>query len=106
MRRTLAMVTLLALVFTVTPLTTGAYAVTALQICTVEQAGINSDTGDVEIFLYRADVDATKKFVAPTAEANRMLAVALTAMSSGMQVKVMIDWQVWASEIDWIRLTN
>ena len=92
----------LFLVSTIFPLS--ANAGDSVRDCTVTQAGYNGETGNTEIWLYRDDAGLTKMFVAPAGEENKMLAVALTAMSSGMCVKVKMDWQVWGDELVFLRL--
>jgi len=79
------------------------------ETCTVEMAGCNDVTGEVEIKLKPDGKSKGKMFVAPAGEEDRMLAIALTAMASGsgMKVKAKIDYAAgWGSEIDAIRLVS
>ncbi|MBW1982477.1 MAG: hypothetical protein JRJ12_14790 [Deltaproteobacteria bacterium] len=75
--------------------------------CTVEHAGYNVSTGDVQIKLKPNGKSTAKLFyVSDTngdAVQNRFLAVAIAAISSGCQVAASIDWES-PGEIQMIRL--
>ena len=58
------------------------------------------DSGTVTLTLYRASKDRSKQFTVPIGEENRMLAVALTAMTNGMGVRALFDWQNEGSDIE------
>ncbi|RJR42518.1 MAG: hypothetical protein C4567_07200 [Deltaproteobacteria bacterium] len=55
--------------------------------CTVNQTGV-SPTNSMVMLTQTSNVFANRWFVLPAAQGNQMLAVALTAMSSGMHVSV------------------
>jgi hypothetical protein len=69
----------------------------------VVQAGVEDDGS--ALFKFKP-VGQTKAvgFLAPVGREKEMLAIALTAMVSGMKVKAMIDYQVPQSEIRTLRL--
>ena len=104
MRKSFILGALLIMFLMVTALTTNVYA--GVFTAQVTEAGINDGTGETEIWLYRSDVTETKKFVAAIGEENKMLAVALTAMSSGMDVKVSVAWGSWGAPLVFIRLIS
>ena len=69
-----------------------------MTVCTVEQAGFNPTTGDLEVKLLPDGQTKGRIFYVTSAAStdaamNRILAIALTAMSNGWQVKADIDWQ-------------
>jgi hypothetical protein len=67
--------------------------------CTVDSVETDCE-GCVTITLSAVNTGATRSFVVPAGEENRMLSVALTAMTTGMIVKVYIDWPNSGTEID------
>ena len=67
--------------------------------CNVENVGTDN-TGTVTFTLSAVSTGAKMSFVAPAGEENRMLSIALTAMTSGMIVKVYIDWPNPLTEIE------
>jgi hypothetical protein len=67
--------------------------------CTVDSVETDSD-GVVTFTLSAVSTGATRSFVAPAGEENRMLSIALTAMTNGMIVKVYIDWPNSGTEIE------
>ena len=75
-----------------------AVAAYQMTVCTVEQAGFNPATGDLEVKLLPDGQTKGRIFYVTSAAStdaamNRILAIALTAMSNGWQVKADIDWQ-------------
>ena len=69
-----------------------------MTVCTVEQAGFNPATGDLEVKLLpdgqsKGRIFYVTQAASTDAAMNRILAIALTAMSNGWQVKADIDWQ-------------
>jgi len=82
---------------------TNGHAEYQMQTCDVVQAGIE-ETGDA-LFKFRPVGETKPKgFVAPVGREKEMLAIALTAMVSGLKVKALIDYQVPGSEIRSLRL--
>jgi hypothetical protein len=69
----------------------------------VEQAGTN-DQGEIEMKLRPVAGGVAKVFYAPTGEENRMLSVALTAISLGYPVKAYVDFNINKSEIVALRI--
>ena len=58
------------------------------------------DDGTVQIRLQNPDTGFSKTFVAPSGYENQYLAMALTAQSTGMQLKVLLDWTTAQSPIE------
>ena len=80
---------------------TMANATMGTRVCTVVKAGVDSN-GDVVIYLdvVSDGVNRVKHFIAPATDGNRMLAVAMTAMTSGgMTVEATMDWAIPGSEL-------
>ena len=75
------------------------------QELTVQDAGINTD-GNVELMLYSAARDVAKRFVAAAGEENMILAIGLTALSTGNSVFARTDWAAPGSAILAIRVMN
>ena len=75
----------------------GASAAYKMTVCVVEQAGYNPETGDLEVKL-RPTNQAKGRIFYVTAAANsdasmnRILAIALCAMTNGWDVKADINW--------------
>jgi hypothetical protein len=78
------------------------YAEYQMYTCDVVQAGIE-ETGDA-LFKFRpVGMTKAKPFVAPAGREKEMLAIAISAMVSGMKVKAMIDYEM-GGEIRILRL--
>ena len=59
--------------------------------CSVVRAGQNG-TGAYEIVLKRSSVAQPKAFLIPTDQTDRLMAVALTALSANLTVRAYVDW--------------
>ena len=70
---------------------TNAFADSKMFECTVAFAGID-DTGSVSLKLCPLNKVSCRKFYPVAEDGNKVLAVALTAMTSGLNVNAMIDW--------------
>ena len=89
-----AILVLFCMVLTIPGLATAGYR---LWECSVVAAGPDTTgdeltTGQIVLTLQRTGFDSKKTFVVKDGEENRVLAIALTALSSGMKVNVLIDW--------------
>jgi hypothetical protein len=73
--------------------------------CTVASAGIG-ETGNVEVFLIPVGETQAKMRVAQEGDENVVLAIALTAMSTGKLVNVKTEWAAAGAPIVWIRLLS
>jgi hypothetical protein len=83
--------------------TKSGYAEYRMETCDVVQAGIE-ETGAALFKFKPLGETKSKGFVAPVGREKEMLAIALTAMSSGMKVKALIDYEVAGSEIKSLKL--
>jgi len=72
--------------------------------CSVVNIGVD-DTGQCAIRVYHSGQDNERMFVPPTGQENRMLAVALTALSLGYNVFVNVDNWVNGTAINDIRVS-
>ena len=95
LRKTIMVLMILSMVVVLAAPASAAYKMT---VCTVEQAGFNPTTGDLEVKLLPDGQTKGRIFYVTSAAStdaamNRILAIALTAMSNGWQVKADIDWQ-------------
>jgi hypothetical protein len=69
------------------------YARYRMETCDVVQAGIE-ETGEA-LFKFRpVGMAKAKGFVAPAGQEKEMLAIAISAMVSGLKVKALIDYEV------------
>jgi hypothetical protein len=59
--------------------------------CTVVRAGQNAE-GAYEVVLKRSGVAQPKAFVIPADQTDRLMAVALTALSANLSVRAYVDW--------------
>lgn len=59
--------------------------------CTVIRAGQNAE-GAYEIVLKRSGVAQPKAFTIPADQTDRLMAVALTALSANLSVRAYVDW--------------
>jgi hypothetical protein len=78
----------------------------AVRICNVMEAGYNDETGNIEIWLQQYDGGNTKMFTAAVGQEKEMLAVALSALSTGLPVKAKLNWNTWGSALLFIRLMS
>ena len=99
-----ALLTVLALNFAMIP---SADAVPRAYVCTVSGVEIDLD-GYVRISLtYEAAVGPrTRTHLAPTGHEKAMMAVALTAIASGLQVEAFVDFWVHDSTIAYLKVVN
>lgn len=70
-----------------------ALAAYAWYTCKVIRTGQNS-AGVCQITLARAGVTETRTFTLPAAQADRLLAIALSAVSANLQVRARVDWSL------------
>ena len=75
----------------------GSSVASQLETCVVEEAGYNPRTGDVVVKLRPTNTTRGKYFYvyaasSTDAEQNRILAIALTALTNGWEVKARIDY--------------
>jgi hypothetical protein len=63
--------------------------------CTVVRTG-QDDTGVYQITLARTGVTNPRTFTLPSDQTNRLLAVALSAMSANLKVRAYVDWSFGA----------
>ena len=98
-------ITVMVLALLCTLLVSGGKAVAGTRwwMCTIVGAEIDYN-GAGKLRLIREGANNPRPFTIPSGQENRMLAIALTAMSSGMSVEALFDWVVPDSEIETIRL--
>ena len=89
MRKKIGLMVIMAMLATAF-LVADSSAAPALYVCTVEAAGPQAD-GVMYIGLTSAPAFTWKWFIAPANMQKEILAIALTAMSNGMQVLVQVD---------------
>ena len=82
-----------------------AQAAVASRVCTVENAGLNAD-GNVELLLIPVGQTWPRKALARVGEENMVLAIALTAMSTGKLLNVTMEWTISGSEIQAIGMSG
>ena len=75
--------------------------------CMVTMAGVE-DNGEIRIYLDPVDDGRTEAryYTAPVAYEKTMLAIALTAVSTGIPVRVRIDWDNPRTELTFMRIAN
>jgi hypothetical protein len=79
-------------------------ALAGWELCTVDGTG-TTDTGDVKIQLICQDATSPRSFRVPAGEENRMMSIALTAVTTNMPVRANIDWATPGSEITGLRIS-
>ena len=97
-------VAVLILSFVITPSADAAYKAWTCDVSKAE----TDDVGVVRIWFTCTKPWATytRKHIAPVGQEKSMLAVALCAMTSGMQVEAWLNYHVQNSEIGYIRLVK
>jgi len=75
--------------------------------CNVMMAGVE-DNGEIRIYLDIVDDGTTtmKYYTAPVAYEKTMLAIALTAISTGIPVRVRVDWDNPRTELTFMRIAQ
>jgi len=94
MKKILMVLMVLSMIVVFAGQTSAAYKMT---VCAVEQAGYNAETGDLEVKLLPTNQSKSRSFYVTAAAStdvamNRILSIALTAMTNGWNVKADIDW--------------
>ena len=82
-----------------------AEAAPANYTCYVTMSGVEAN-GEIRIYLDIVDdgTDTMKYYTAPVAYEKTMLAIALTAQSTGIPVRVRVDWDNPRTELTFMRL--
>jgi hypothetical protein len=84
-----------------------AVAAPANYTCDVIMAGVEAN-GEVRIYLDPVGdgITEARYYTAPVAYEKTMLAIALTAVSTGIPVRVRIDWDNPRTELTFMRIAN
>jgi hypothetical protein len=104
MKKKLIVVTTLIAFCMMTAFAVNAMAAAKWYDCSVVNIGVDS-SGQCAIRVYNANQDSERMFVPATGQENRMLAVALTALSLTYNVLVNVDSWVNGTTINDIRVS-